>query len=29
MTVKLPLSSPADLDADARRWLKRAYDENA
>jgi hypothetical protein len=29
MTVSLPLSSPADLDDEALRWLKRAYDENA
>jgi hypothetical protein len=28
MTVKLALSSPAEVDAEARRWLKRAYDEN-
>jgi hypothetical protein len=29
MTVSLPLTSPADLDDEALRWLKRAYDENA
>ena len=29
MTVCLPLSAVADLDADALSWLKRAYDENA
>jgi hypothetical protein len=29
MTVRVPLSSPADLDDEALGWLKRAYDENA
>jgi hypothetical protein len=29
MTVKLGLTSPEDLDAEAIAWLKRAYDENA
>ena len=29
MTVKLALRSPAELDGEAIRWLKRAYEENA
>jgi Domain of unknown function (DUF5655) len=29
MTVKLGLTSPEDLDAEAIAWLKRAYEENA
>ncbi len=28
-SVRVGLTSPADLDAEALRWLKRAYDENA
>jgi hypothetical protein len=29
MTVKLSLASPSDLDAQALRWLKRAFEQNA
>jgi hypothetical protein len=29
MSVKIALASPDDLDADALRWLKRAFEENA
>lgn len=29
MTVKLALTSREDVDAEAIRWLKRAYEENA
>jgi hypothetical protein len=29
MTVKLALTSPDELDAEAIGWLRRAYEENA